>query len=113
MENCGAEIAIAAYGAGARVLARELAENSLDASQREALADAAIRAGDYDFLNDIAGLLNGEYFGRLCLARAQEKDWEKAGEYAPRADRRSIEQMMELAIAEGNFEAVDLLDPYL
>ncbi len=113
MENCGAEIAIAAYEAGARVLARELAENSMSEAQREALADAAIRAEDYDFLNDIADLLDSGYFGRLCLARAQEKNWEKAGEYAPRADRRSIEQMMELAIAEGNFDAIDMLDPYL
>ena len=113
MENCGAEVAVAAYGAEARVLARQLAEHSLNAAQREALADAAVKAGDYDFLNDIAGLLSPEYFGRLCFARAQEKNWDRAVEYADRADRHSVEQLMELAIAEGDFDAIDRIDPFL
>ena len=29
------------------------------------------------------------------------------------ADEASVEKMMELAIAEGNFDAIDLLDNYL
>ena len=113
MDNCGAEVAIAAYGAEARVLARQLAEHSLNAAQREALADTAVRAGDDGFLNDIGGLLSDEYFGRLCIARAQAKDWDGAMKFADRADRRSIEQMMELAIAEGDFDAIDRIDPLL
>ena len=113
MENCGAEVAVAAYNADARVLARQLAEHSLNAAQREALADAAVKAEDYEFLNDIAGLLTPEYFGRLCFARAQEKNWDCAVQFADRADRHSIEQLMELAIAEGDFDAIDRIDPFL
>ena len=113
MEHCGDEVSLAAYGANARVLARQLAEHSLSDAQRERLADAAVTAGDYEFLNDIAGLLSAEYFGRLCLARAQERNWATAVEYAPRADKASVEKMMELAIAQGDFEAIDKLDPLL
>ena len=113
LEHCADEIGIAAYRADARVLARQLAEHNMDADQRARLADAAVTAGDYEFLDDIAELLDSGYFGRLCVARAQEKDWDHAVRYAPRADRRSVEQMMELAIAEGNFDAIDRLDPCL
>lgn len=113
LEHCADAVGIAAYKADARVLARQLAEVNMNEAQRAALADAAVAAGDFEFLDQLAELLPAEYFGRLCLARAQEGRWDAAAKYAGRADRRSVEQMMELAIAEGNFEAVDLLDPHL
>lgn len=113
LENCGEDIALAAYKADARMLARQLAENGMNDAQRQGLADAAVTAGDFDFLDQLADLLPGEYFGRLCLARGQAGDWEAAVRYAGRADRRSLEQLMELAIADGNLDAFDLLEQNL
>lgn len=113
LEHCADEIGIAAYNADARVLALQLAERSMNDAQRQTLADAAVAAGDYEFLNQMGEMLPADYYGRLCLARAQEKRWDIVADYVARADRRSVEQMMELAIAEGNFDAVDLLDPHL
>ncbi|MGX8705024.1 MAG: hypothetical protein ACSW8J_00450, partial [bacterium] len=67
----------------------------------------------------------------LCLARAQASGssapdgssapgrwdavarWERTLRFADRADRAAIAQLMELAIAEGNFDAIDALDPLL
>jgi hypothetical protein len=63
--------------------------------------------------SELAPFLTPEYFGRLCLAKAQEKKWDTVAKFVEQADHASIEQMMELAIAEGNFDAIDLLDPLL
>ena len=113
MENCGDRIAIAAYSAGARVLAMQLAEHGLSDSQRESLANAAVAAEDYDFISQMIDLLKPEYLGRLCLAKAQEGNWSLAERFVSGVDARSVEQMMELAIAQGNFDAIDLLNPHL
>lgn len=113
LEHCADEIGIAAYKADARILALQLAEHCMNAAQREALADAAVGTGDFDFLDQLSPLLDDAYFGRLCVAHAQEKQWDAASRYVGRADRKSIEQMMELAIAEGNFDAVDIVNAHL
>ena len=113
MENCADQVAIAAYTAGARVLAMQLAEHCMNDAQREALANAAVSAEDYGFLKQLADWLSPDYFGRLCLARAQEKRWDIVADFISAASEKSVEQMMELAIAEGNFEAIDLLNPHL
>ena len=116
--DCAGEIAIAAYRGGERGLAAELAEK-LPPDQREALADEAAAQNDYDFLDEIADELRPEYFGRLCLARAQDSGssaperWDAVARFADRADRAAVMQLMELAIAEGNFDAIDTLDPLL
>ena len=67
----------------------------------------------YDFLKQLMDWLKPEYIGRLCVARAQEKQWDVVGDFISAADQKSVEQLMELAIAEGNFDAVDLVNPHL
>ena len=113
MENCADQVAVAAYKAGARVLALEIAQHSMNDAQREILANEVVSAGEYEFLHQLEEVLTPEYIGRLCLARAQEKNWDIVRDFVSGADSKSIEQMMELAIAEGNFDAVDLLNPHL
>ena len=113
LDSCADQIGIAAYKADARVLARQLAERSMSAEQRESLANAALEAGDDDFVEQLGDLLTPAYFGRLCVARAQNGDWDGVRRFLERADNDSVQKMMELAIAEGNFDAVDLLDPRL
>ena len=113
------EIAIAAYHAGESGLAGDLVEHIKTPDQREALADEAAAQNDYDFLDEIADELRPEYFGRLCLARAQDSGssaperWDAVARFADRADRAAVMQLMELAIAEGNFDAIDTLNPLL
>lgn len=113
LENCADEIAIAAYRAEARVLAAQIAEHCMSDAQREALANEAIAAGDYDYLQQLVELLSPEFIGRALLANAQQKQWDVVARFIGNADADSIGQMMELAIAEGNFDAIDLLDEYL
>ena len=113
LENCADEIGIAAYKAEARVLATQIAEHCMTDAQREALANEAIAAGDYDYLQQLVELLSPEFIGRALVANAQQKQWDKVARFVGHADADSIDQMMELAIAEGNFDAIDLLDEYL
>ena len=113
LENCADEIAIAAYKAEARVLALQIAEHCMNDAQREALANEAVAAGDYDYLQQLSELLTPEYIGRVLLVDAQNKQWDRVARFIGLADPDSVGQMMELAIAEGNFDAIDMLDEHL
>ena len=113
LEHCADQIALAAYRAEAHALVLQLMEHCMNREQREILANAVVSNGDYAFLAELSDHLTPEYFGRLCLAKAQEKQWDAVARFADRCDHTSLEQMTELAIAEGNFEAIDLLNPLL
>ena len=92
LEHCADQIAIAAYRAGAHALTLQLTEHCMNKPQREALANEVVSGGNYDFLEELASHLT---------------------RFAAQADHAALEQMMELAIAEGNFDAIDLLNPLL
>ena len=113
LENCADEIAIAAYKAEARVLARQIAEHCMTDAQREALANEAIAAGDYDYLQQLVELLSPEFIGQALVANAQQAQWDTVARFVGNADGDSIDKLMELAIAEGNFDAIDMLDEHL
>lgn len=113
LEHCADQVAVAAYRAGAHALTLQLTEHCMTMAQREVLANEVVANGDYDFLEELLPHLTAEYLGRLCLARAQESNWDVVKRFAPRAEHASLEQMMELAIAEGNFDAIDMLNPML
>ena len=113
MENCADEVGLAAYKAQARVLANQIATHCMNDAQREKLADAAVEAGDFDFFEQLTDILTPEYVGRVMVAAAQTGEWERVKRFADSVDSDSIEKMMELAIAAGNFDAIDALDKYL
>ena len=113
LDNCADEIGIAAYKAEARVLASQIAEHCMSQAQREKLAAEVIAAEDFDYLQQIVELLSPEFIGGVLVASAQAGDWERVRRFIGSADAASVEKMMELAIAEGNFDAIDLLDEYL
>ena len=113
LENCADEIAIAAYRAEARVLATQIATHCANDAQRERLADVVVEAEDFEYFMQLVDILNPEYIGRVLVAQAQAGHWDRVKQFAESADTDSIEKLMELAIAEGNFDAIDALDKYL
>ena len=113
LEHCADEVAIAAYKAEARVLAKQLAEHCMSDAQREKLADEAVAAGDFDYLEQLTDILTPAYIGRVLVANAQQQKWDVVTRFVGEADGDSVAQMMELAIAEGNFDAIDMLDEHL
>ena len=113
LENCADEIGLKAYAAEARVLAGQIARHCMNDEQREKLADAVVAAEDFDFLRQMLDILSPAYIGRLLVAYARNGEWDRVRMFVGRADEDSVEQMMELAIAEGNFDAIDLVDAQL
>ena len=113
LESCADEIGIAAYRAEARVLAGQIARHCMNKAQREKLADAIVEANDMEFLLQLTDILEPAYIGRMLVTYAGEDRWERVRQFIGSADQESVEKLMELAIAEGNFDAVDLLDEYL
>ena len=113
LENCADEVAIAAYRAEARVLATQIATHCMSDAQREKLADVVVEAEDFEYFKQLVDILSPEYIGRVLVAQAQAGKWETVKRFAESADTDSIEKLMELAIAEGNFDAIDALDKYL
>ncbi len=113
LEHCADEIGIAAYKAGAQVLAGQIARHCMNDEQRCKLADEVVIAEDFDFLRQLVDILPPTYIGQMLVAAAQAKQWDRVRLFIGNADEDSVEQMMELAIAEGNFDAIDLLDEYL
>lgn len=113
LENCADEVAIAAYRAEARVLATQIATHCMSDAQREKLADVVVEAEDFEYFKQLVDILSPEYIGRVLVAQAQAGKWETVKRFAESADTDSIEKLMELAIAEGNYDAIDALDKYL
>ena len=113
LENCADEIAIAAYRAEARVLATQIATHCANDAQRERLADVVVEAEDFEYFKQLVDILSPQYIGRVLVAQAQAGHWDRVKQFAENADTDSIEKLMELAIAEGNFDAIDALDKYL
>ena len=113
LENCADEIAIAAYRAEARVLATQIATHCANDAQRERLADVVVAAEDFEYFKQLVDILSPEYIGRVLVAQAQTGHWDRVKQFAESADTDSIQKLMELAIAEGNFDAIDALDKYL
>ena len=113
LENCADEIGLKAYAAEARVLAGQIARHCMNDEQREKLADAVAAAEDFDFLRQMLDILSPAYIGRLLVAYAQNGEWDRVRMFVGSADEDSVEKMMELAIAEGNFDAIDMLDEFL
>ena len=113
LENCADEIAIAAYRAEARVLATQIATHCANDAQRERLADVVVEAEDFEYFKQLVDILSPQYIGRVLVAQAQAGHWDRVKQFAESADTDSIEKLMELAIAEGNFDAIDALDKYL
>ena len=95
------------------MLASQIARHCMSDEQRCMLADVVVAAGDYDFLEQLVDILTPEYIGGMLVADAQKGQWERVGRFVASADQASVDRMMELAIAEGNFDAIDLLDAYL
>ena len=110
--DSAAQVAQAAYNAGERALAQNLAQN-MGKDQLEAFANDIVAAGDDVFLEQLAPSLDGEFLDRLCRTRAQDGNWDSALRFAPSAGEETVEALMELAIAEGNFDIIDRLNPLL
>lgn len=104
------EIALRARRAGERMLAVQLARYDLRDEQLDQLVIDALAARDMEFIDMAEDLLPKEMFLWCCTRMAKMGDWESVRQLSRKLDGDVLEQLMEIAIDEGDFDAVDMLD---
>lgn len=113
LSNCALEIARTAFSKGAKVLAAQIAENQLATEEIDALAREIYASGDFEALELMSGCCGEGFLREMLCDLAEKQDWERVGQFVRRANAEAVEQLMERAVDQGNFEAVDMLDQYL
>ncbi len=111
--NCTEKIAHAALEAGENAFCAQFADAHMIESQVDKLADAALEAGNFEafglLLKDCSALFRKDMLIRL----AEEEEWERLINYVQYADAATLESLMEAAVEQGNFDAIDMLDTLL
>ena len=113
LADCAMEIARTALSKGAKVLAAQIAENHLKPDQMDQLAREAYAAEDAEMLELLISSLSPECLEEILVDMAGKRDWERVKQHFDGASTAAVERLMELAVDQGNFEAVDALDRYL
>ena len=109
----GLEIARTALNKGAKVLSAQIAENHLKPEEMDLLVREAYGAGDYEMLDLLFARVSPQCLEELLTDLAEKREWERVGQYLGSASAAAVERLMEIAVDQGNFEAVDALDRYL
>jgi len=113
LNDCALEIARAALKAGESELAASLAENHLTPDLVSLLAEEAHTAGNFEALDLLMCLSEDTAIERILLGLAQSGSWEQVRKHIHNASSETTEKLMELAVEQGDFDAVDMLDLYL
>lgn len=111
--SCGLEVACKALEANESMLAVKLAEEHLSADEISSLADAAYDLDQMDVLDELLQFINDAALEKILLDMAQKQNWDRAERYIVNAVPETVEKLMEIAVDQGNFNAVDMLDRYL
>ena len=108
--NCGEEIAQAAMLAGENRLLGRFADMHLIESQCDELAAEAAAAENFGALDALLDKCSDAFRRKTLEELAEKGAWEKVGNYVKHADGELLEKLMEIAVEQGNFDAIDLLD---
>ena len=111
--DCALQIATEALNAAQGELAVQMAENHLLPEQASQLAMNAYEAAEFDILDRLIVLSGDETADCIVKDLAASQQWDVAAKYLHFAGKQTVEELMELAVDQGNFDAVDLLDQYL
>ena len=112
LDDCAAEIARSALNAGQRELTAQLAA-PMPQEQVAELANQAYEARDFDALDMLLCACGEVFTDALLRDLALAQDWAHVERFVRCANADTVEQLMELAVEQGNFEAVDMLDQHL
>ena len=110
--NAG-DIPRAIWKKGMRELAAQFAEEHLNPVEADAFVKECSEAEDYEMLALLIDLAGDECIAELLEGLAKRGDWARVEEYVSAADAETAGKLMEIALEQGNFDAVDFLDEYL
>ena len=66
-----------------------------------------------DALDELIQFANDAVHERILLDLANKQKWDQVERYIQPAAEETVEKLMEAAVEQGNFDAVDMLDLYL
>jgi len=110
LDGCAAEIVTAARRGDGRDLAVQLARSATEPGQIECCCAEALEDEDYEFCAMIADILPEGMPANICAKLAQNEDWERVKLFTPRLELLDLIALMEIAVQNGNFDAIDMLD---
>lgn len=113
LDDCAWELANGALQAGEGALAAQLAANRLDVNQMAELANLAYAAKNHDALEKLLPGCDAVFVDALLRDLAANADWAHVEQYVSLAPANTVEQLMETAVEQGDFDAVDMLDQHL
>lgn len=113
LRGCALVAAQEALKAGEGALAVQLAQNHLLPEEASVLAKNSFIAGDYETLDMLIPIAEEAVLDDILLELGKEAKWDEAKRYVHIAMGKTIEELMIMAVEQGNFDAVDLLDDYL
>lgn len=111
--GCALEIASGALRNGEENLAVQLAENSMIPADCAELARIAVEGEKWESLARIAALMDAEAVETLAVQLGEDKKWVQVRLIIDHAGTDAIERLMEIAVDQGDFDAVDMLDEHL
>ena len=110
--DCAMKIAGRALQAGQNALAAQLA-STLPADQAAELGNQAYEVGDHEALKLLLPCCGEAFADALLRDLAEKQDWVHVEQFIQYTNADTVEQLMETAVEQGNFEAVDMLDQHL
>lgn len=113
VEDIASEIARMAYAAGQRELTMAIVEHRMQTPEIEAFFNELAEYEDYELIGQLSHCVDNDFLEGICRRLVAQGKWENTREILPMVDGAGIERLMETAIDQGNFEAIDLLDKYL
>lgn len=113
LEGCALEIATAALDAGERALAAQLAGQQMAVRERNDLAQLAADRKDAAALGMLAALCEKDFIDHLTKNMALSGDWNCVEACLRAVSASCIENLMDIAVDQGNFEMLDQLDKLL
>lgn len=107
------QIAMLAYESDMQDTVVTFAETKMEEAEIESLITQMIQREDYGFAGRLSHLVDAAFLENICAKLAGEGKWACAEEFLPLVEEEGIERLMELAISQGDFTAIDILDKYL
>lgn len=104
------EIAMAALDTGECALTAQLAGQCLNTQERNLLAKAAFEKQNAAMLEALIDLCERDFIEETVLNAASDGDWSCIEPCLRIISANAVEKLMDIAVDQGNFEALDLLD---
>lgn len=113
LRECALEIALAAWKAGEKNLTVQLAKANLEETQTAELANVVYGSDDFDTLDQLIENCDAAFVDAMLRDLAEKQSWHHVQRYINFAAADTLEALMEAAVEQGNFDAVDMLDELL